>query len=72
MSYLKEPHTHSKRKIEVELDFCNYTTKLDLKNATGVDTSDFAKKADLASLKSDVDKLDIDNLENVPSGLSNL
>ena len=32
----------------------NYTTKSDLKNATGVDTSDFAKKTDLVNLKSDV------------------
>ena len=30
------------------------------------------KKADLASLKPDIDKLDIDILEKVPSGLSNL
>ena len=29
------------------------------KNATDVDTSDFAKKADLASLKSDIHELDI-------------
>ena len=37
-------------------------TKADLKNATGVDTSTFAKKVGLANLKSDVDKLDIDKL----------
>ena len=30
------------------------------------------KKIDLANLKSDVDKLDIDKLKNVPSNLSNL
>ena len=47
----------------------NYATKADLKNATGADTSDFAKKTDLASLTSDVDKLDIDKLKKVPSGL---
>ena len=46
-------------KVKVELDLSNYATKADLKNATGVDTSKFAKKADLASLKSEVDKLDI-------------
>ena len=48
----------------------NYATKSDLKNATGVHTSDFAKKSDLPSLKSDVDKLEIDKLKNVPSGLN--
>ena len=58
--------------VKVELDFSNYATKADLKNATGVDTSDFAKKTDLANLKSDVDKLDIDKLKKVPSNLSNL
>ena len=50
----------------------NYVTKSDLKSATGVGTSDFAKKTDLASLKCDVDKLDIDKLKNVPSNLSSL
>ena len=40
-----------------------YATKTDLKNATKLDTSDFAKKIDLAHLKFDVDKLDIDELK---------
>ena len=57
-------------KVKVELDFSNYATKTDLKNATGIDTSSFAKKVDLASLKSNVDKLDIDKLKNVPTNLS--
>ena len=43
----------------------NYATKADLNNATGVDTSKFAKKVDLASLKSNVEKLDIDKLKAV-------
>ena len=50
----------------------NYATKADLKNATGVDTSKFAKKVDLANLKSNLDKLDINKLKNVPTDLSNL
>ena len=50
----------------------NYTTKTDLKKATGVDTSDFAKKTNLANLKSDLEKLDIDKFKNVPSNLGNL
>ena len=40
--------------------------------ATGVDITDLAKKTDLANLKTDLDKLDIDKLKNVPSNLSNL
>ena len=57
--------------VKVELDLSNYATKADLKNATGVDTSDFAKKTDLAYLKSNVGKLDIDTLKNVPYNISN-
>ena len=32
------------KQCKVELDFSNYATKTDLKNATGVDTLEFAKK----------------------------
>ena len=38
----------------------------------GQNISKFAKTVDLASLKSNVDKLDIDKLKNLPSGLSSL
>ena len=67
MSYFPEPHTHSKNKLDVELDLPNYATKSDFKNAAGADTSDFAKKVDLASLKSDIDKF-----KKLLMGLSNL
>ena len=40
------------------------------KNATDIDKSSFAKKVDLVCLKSDVDKLDIDKLKNIPTNLS--
>ena len=59
-------------KVKVELDLSNYATKLNLKNAIGVDTSNFAKKTDLANLKSDVGNSDIVQLKNVPSYLGNL
>ena len=58
--------------MKVELDLSNYAIKTDLKNATGIDASSFAKEVDLASLKSNVDKLDIDKLKNVPTNISNL
>ena len=58
--------------VKVELDLSNYAKKRsDLKNATGVDASDFSKKTGSANLKSDVDKLAIDKLKNVPTDLSN-
>ena len=58
--------------MKVELYLSDYATKTDLKLATGINTSDFAKKTDLADLNSDVDQLNIDKLKNVPNGLSSL
>ena len=58
--------------MKVELDLSNYATKADFKNVTGVDTSDLSKNTDLANLKSENDKLDIDKIKNVPSGLNSL
>ena len=58
--------------VKVNLDLSNHATQLDLKNATVLYTMGFAKKTDLVNLKSDVDKLDIDNLKNVPNNLTTL
>ena len=57
--------------INVKVDLSNYATKTDLKNATQVDTSNFALKTNLASLKTEVDELDIE-LAPVPVDLSKL
>ena len=46
-------------KVKVELDLFSYATKTDLKNATWIDTLSFTWKVDVASLKFNVDKLDI-------------
>ena len=54
------------------MDLSNYVTKTDLKNITHIDTLSFALKTDLASLKTEVDKLDIDQLVPVPVDLSKL
>ena len=58
--------------IDVKVDLSNYAMKTDLKNVTQVDTSSFALKANLASLKIDVNKLDIDKLAPVPVDLNEL
>ena len=50
----------------------NYATKTDLKNVTHLDTSSFALKTNLANLKTEVDKLDIDKLVPIPVNLSKL
>ena len=68
--YFPEPKFFGK--VKVESDLSNYTTKADLKNETGIDALSFAKRVDLANIKSNVDKLDIDKLKNVPTNLNNL
>ena len=64
------PYTKSEV-VKVELDLSNYTTQADLKNLH-VKTSEFALKTNFASLKSEVDKLDIDKLIPVPNDLAKL
>ena len=50
----------------------NYATKTDIKNISQVDTSGFAIKSNLAGLKTEIDKLDIDKLVLFPFDLSKL
>ena len=69
--YSPEPK-FSRANVKVELNLSNHATKADLKNATGVDTSNIAKKTDLLNLKYYADKLDIDKFKNVRSGLNSL
>ena len=71
IDYFPEPKS-LEGKVKVELDLSTYAAKADLKNATWIDTSSFAKEVVLASLKSNVDKLGIDKLKNVPTNSSNL
>ena len=69
--YFPEPKSLGGR-LKVGLDLSNYAAKADLKNVTGVDTSKFAKKVDLANFKCNIDKLDVDKLDNVRTNLSTL
>ena len=57
--------------IKVELDLTNYATRTDLKNITHVDGSSFASKTNLAALKTEVDKIDVDKLKTAHVGLAN-
>ena len=61
-----------RRKCKSWIRFVRLCNKNRFKKCNRVDTSSFTKRIDLANLKSDVDKLDIDKLENVPSGLISL
>ena len=56
----------------IKVDLSNYATKTDIKNFSHVDTSSFSLKTNLASLKTEVDKLDIDKLAPVPVNVSKL
>ena len=58
--------------ITVKFDLSNYATKADIKNISHVDTSSFALKSNLASLKTEVNKLDVDKLVLDPADLSKL
>ena len=58
--------------MNVKVDLSNYATKSDLKNISHIDASSFALKSNLASLKTEVDKLDIDKLRPVPNDLAKL
>ena len=65
-------NSHNKKQINVELELSSYATKSNLKERKGINIPKFAKNFDLANLKPDVDKLDIDELNAVPVDLSKL
>ena len=69
MSYYP-PYKSSSNNVKVKLALSNYATKNDLKNITHVDFSSFASKTNLAALKSEVDKIDVDKLKTAPADLA--
>ena len=71
MSYYP-PYKSSSNNIKVELDLSNYATKDDVKNTTHVDVSSYATKTNLAALKTEVDKIDVDKLKTTPTDLAKL
>ena len=70
--YFPKPYEPFEGNINVKINLSNYATKTDLKNVTHVDVSSFALKSNLASLKTEVHKLDIDKLAPAPVDLSKL
>ena len=70
MSQYFSPYRSSGRKIKVELDLSNYATKT--KNVTHVNVITFASKRNLASLKTEADKIDAEKLKTVPFDLAKL
>ena len=70
--YFPKPYEPFGGDINIKVDLSNYATKADIKNILRVDTSSFALKTNLADLKTELDKLDIDKLAPVPVDLSKL
>ena len=58
--------------INLKINLSSYATKTDLKDVTHVDTSSFALKTILVSLKTEVDQLYIAKLVSIPVDLSKL
>ena len=72
IQYFPKPYEPFGGDINVTVNLSNYATKDDIKNITHADTSSFALKTNLANLKTEVDKYDIDKLETVPVDFSKL
>ena len=60
--YFPKPFRNFGGIIKVKVDLSNYATKAYIKNNSHLDTLSFALKSNPASLKTEVDKLDIDKL----------
>ena len=72
MSAYYPPYKSYSNNIEVKLDLTNYATKDYVKNITHVDVNSFASKTNLAALKTEVDKIDVDKLKTTPTDLAKL
>ena len=72
IQYFPKPYEPFDRDIKGKVDLSNYATRTDLKNVSYVYVSSFALKSNLASLKTEVGKLDIDKLTPVPNDLAKL
>ena len=70
--YLPKTYRSFGRSVTVKVNSSKCATNTDLKNAAGIDTSNFALKSNLGSLKTEVDKLNIEKLIPVPVDLSKL
>ena len=70
--YFPKPYEPFGGDINVKIDLSNYATKDDIKNIIHVDTSSFSLKTNVANLKTEVDKLDVDKLAPVPAVLIKL
>ena len=74
MSYVRKylSESSSIKHVIVDLQLEGVAPKKDLEGITHVDTSSFALKTDLSTLKTEVDKLDIPKLGTLPTDVAKL
>ena len=70
--YFPKPYELFGGDVNVKVDLSNYARKTDLKNVSHVDVSSIASKINLASLKTEIDKLYADKLKTVSVDLAKL
>ena len=70
--YCPKPYRSFGGNINVKVDLFNYATKADIRDTTGIDSSNFGLKSNLASLKAGVDEVDVTKLKASPVDLSKL
>ena len=70
--YFTKPYEPFGGNINIKVDLSNYATKTDLKNISHIDVSNFVLKSNLANLKTEVDKIDVEKLKTVPVDLAKL
>ena len=69
--HFPKPYKRYSLIVKVKLNLSNYLKK-DLKGVLGVDNSNLAEKSGLASLKAEIDEVDMDKRKTVTTDLSNL
>ena len=72
MSKYFPPYRTPTENVKVEIDLVNYATKDEVKNIMHADVSSYALKTNLATLKTEVDKIDTDKIKTVPTDLAKL
>ena len=70
--YFPKPYDGFGKNVKVEFELSSYTAKADLNGATGVDAPNLPLKSNLANLKAQVDKIDVDKIKTAPVDLSKL
>ena len=71
-SHFSKPDKRSRRYVHVKIDLSKYAAKVDLKTATDVDTTKLALRSDLASLKVELGRIDVDELITFSTDFSKL